>query len=60
MQVWTMRELFKLTRTQLFALHYLIVAELPWLDPNSLERDLALANLRNIRRALAHPRMAPG
>jgi len=59
MRVWTLNELFSLTRTELFALHYRITADLDQLAEGSDERSIALTNLRNIRRALVQPRVAP-
>jgi len=57
MRVWTLNELFRLTRTELFTLHARIVGELPMLSRS--DRHIALANLRNICRALAHPHFTP-
>jgi hypothetical protein len=56
MRAYSLIELFTLTRTELFALHARIAAELPMLsDP---DRETALENLRKLRRVLAHPRCA--
>jgi hypothetical protein len=57
MQVWTLKELFCLTRTELFALHHEIAGRLVHLPEGSAERGIALTNLRNIRRVLTrlHP-----
>ena len=59
MRIWTLSELFRLTRAELFGLFQEIVnahAAMPDGDP---ERPIALANLQNIRRALARPLLAP-
>jgi hypothetical protein len=60
MKVWTLNELFRYTRTELFALHREIVAELANMPEGSPERDISLANLRLIARALTLPNIAPG
>ncbi len=57
MRVYSLAELFCMTRSELFALHARIVAELSAL-PES-DRAMALGNLRQIRRVLAHPKFAP-
>ena len=59
MKVWILNELFRLTRTELFALHHEIVTELANTPDGSPERDIALSNLRLIARALARPNLAP-
>ena len=59
MRVWTLNELFSLTRAELFALHYRIAADLNQLPEGSDDRGIALTNLRNIRRVLARPDAAP-
>ena len=59
MRVWTLIELLHLTRAELFALYRDIanaVAAMPDGDP---ERPVALANLQNIRTALARPSLVP-
>jgi hypothetical protein len=48
-----------LTRAELFALHQRIVDAVALLPDDSPERQTALANLRNIRRVLALPHVAP-
>ena len=60
MKVWTLNELFRLTRTELFRLHGEIVCEVARTPEGSPEHDIALANLRRIARALALPNLAPG
>jgi hypothetical protein len=57
MRVYSLSELFNLTRQQLFDLHALIVAELPVLTES--DYTIALENLRRIRRVLSHPTVAP-
>ncbi|MGD0192883.1 MAG: hypothetical protein ABSD74_19270 [Rhizomicrobium sp.] len=57
MRAYSFSELFNLTRNELFALHARIVAELPTL--NDAERELALENLRKIRRVLARLKLVP-
>lgn len=59
MRVWTLNELFSLTRAELFALHYRITAELDQLPEGSDDHTIALTNLRNIRRVLARPNLSP-
>ncbi len=51
MRTYSLTELFNLTRAELFVLHAMIVAELPGIT-DAGQRDLALGNLRLIRRAL--------
>jgi hypothetical protein len=58
MRAYSLSELFTLTRAELFVLHARIVADLAALP--EAERDIASENLRKLRRALAHPRNAPG
>ena len=57
MRAYSLYELFCLTRAELFALHARIAAELAALP--AAERVVGLANLRSIRRVLAHPQCAP-
>ena len=59
MRVWTLNELFRLTRAELFGLHREIVNTLAAMPDNDPERPIALANLQNIRRVLARPNVAP-
>ena len=54
MRIWTLNELFCLTRAELFALYDEITFELA-LDDDRVDRAAALAVLRNIRWVLAHP-----
>jgi hypothetical protein len=58
LRVYSLSELFRLTRAELFALHAQIVAELPALTKT--DRDVALNNVRKIRRVLAQPQLRPG
>jgi hypothetical protein len=60
MQEWTLNELFRLTRAELFGLHTAIVADLANAPEASPEREVGLANLRKIAKVLALPNMAPG
>lgn len=53
MRIWTMKELFRLTRSELFTVRYEILAELARMPEASGDRGVALANLENIRRVLA-------
>ena len=57
MRTYSLTELFNLTRSELFDLQARIVAELPTLPQT--DREIALGNLRRIRRVLSHPRFAP-
>ncbi len=57
MRAYSISELFNLTRTELFALHAQIVAELATLPDT--ERAAALDTLQKIRRVLSHPQYAP-
>ena len=59
MRVWTLNELFRLTRAELFGLHREIVNALAAMPDGDPERLIALANLQNIRRVLARPNLAP-
>jgi len=59
MREYTLEELFRLTRAELFALHHRIATVLAQLPDSSPERPIALVNLRNIRRVLARPRLTP-
>ena len=58
MRAYSVSELFNLTRTELFALHARIVADLMALP--EAERVVALQNLRNIRRVLAQIKPGSG
>ena len=59
MRVFTLIELFRLTRAELFGLYREIATVLAAMPDNDPERPVALANLRNIRTALARPNFAP-
>jgi hypothetical protein len=59
MRVYSLEELFRLTRTELFALHHRIAAARMQLPESGPERLVALANLRNIRQTLAQPNLTP-
>jgi hypothetical protein len=56
MRAYSLNELFRLTRNELFELHAEIVRELDDMPEDSAELATAFENLRLIRRALAHPR----
>ncbi len=60
MRAYSLNELFRLTRTELFALHAKIASELAALPDHSVDRSTAFANLRNIRSLLAQRKFAPG
>lgn len=57
MRAYSLNELFRLTRAELFALHARITAEVPTLCET--DREVALDNLRKLRRVLAHPQNVP-
>jgi hypothetical protein len=57
MRVYSLTELFCMTRAELFALHARIAAELPAL--REIDRAVALDNLRKLSRVLSHPQFAP-
>ena len=59
MRVWTLIELFRLTRAELFGLYGEIVNAVAAMPDSDPERPIALANLQNIRRALARPQLIP-
>ena len=59
MRAYTLSELFRLTRAELFGLYRDIVNALAAMPDSDPERPIALANLQNIRRALARPNFAP-
>ena len=59
MRAYSLNELFRLTRNELFELHAEIVRELVDLPEDSAELAVAFENLRLIRRALAHPHFTP-
>jgi hypothetical protein len=60
MQVLTITELMRLTRTELCAMLTRIANELPKFPEGSVERANAHANIGNIRRALARRDPSPG
>ena len=59
MRVWTLIELYRLTRAELFALHRDIANAFVAMPDGDPERPIALANLRNIRAVLARPKLVP-
>ena len=59
MRAWTLFELFRLTRAELFGLYQEIVSALAAMPDSDPQRPIALANLQNIRRALARPHLVP-
>jgi hypothetical protein len=59
MQVLTINDLMRLTRTELCALAQRITNELPNFPAGSPERANAFANLRNIRSILARRDLSP-
>jgi hypothetical protein len=59
MRVWTLFELFRLTRAELLGLYRDIVNALAAMPDGDPERPVALANLQNIRTVLARPNLAP-
>lgn len=59
MREYTLAELFRLTRAELFGLHHRIATQIALLPDSSPGRPIALTNLRNIRRVLARPRVTP-
>ena len=59
MRTYSLNELFRLTRTELFALHAEIVTTLSRLPDDAVERPALNASLRDVRRVLATPKMSP-
>jgi hypothetical protein len=59
MRVYTLIELFRLTRAELLGLYRDIVNALAAMPDSDPERPVALANLQNIRTVLARPNLAP-
>ena len=53
MRLFTLHDLIRLSRAELFALHQRITRELAQLPPGSPDRQIALANLRSISRVLS-------
>lgn len=60
MHVYTLADLFCMTRAQLFVLHASTIAELDAMPEGSPERDNALLMLRCIRSVLVRPSHGPG
>ena len=56
-RAYSLNELFRLTRTELLALHAKIATELP--AHSDTDRITALESLRKIRFVLVHPRPGP-
>jgi hypothetical protein len=59
MRAWTLIELFRLTRAELFGLYQEIVNALAAMPDSDPERPIALATLQNVRRALARASLVP-
>jgi hypothetical protein len=59
MRAYSLNELFRLTRNELFELHAKIIIELAELPDASVDRHVAFENLRLVRRVLAHPGPIP-
>jgi hypothetical protein len=59
MRVYSLNELFRLTRNELFALHAEIVCELADMPESSGDQIIAFENLRLIRRVLARYYLKP-
>ena len=59
MRAYTLIELFRLTRAELFGLYRDIANALAAMPDSDPERLIALANLQNIRKVLARPSLAP-
>ena len=59
MKVWTLNELFRLTRNELFGLHRAILSDIANVPADAPEREVALDNLRRIAKALALANVAP-
>ena len=57
MRAYSLSELLNLTRSELFALHAKIAAELATLPET--DREVALDNLRKLRRVLTRVRPGP-
>lgn len=60
MRIYSLTELFCLTRSELFAIHAATVAALAAPGLTQTDAEAAHGLLRNIRRVLGHPRNAPG
>jgi len=59
MRVYTLIELFRLTRAELLGLYRDIAHDVAAMPDGDPERPVALANLQNIRTVLARPNLAP-
>ena len=59
MRAWTLVELFRLTRAELFGLYQEIVNAIAAMPDSDPRRPIALANLQNVRRALARASLVP-
>jgi hypothetical protein len=59
MREYTVTDLFRLTRAELFGLYGEIVNALAAMPDNAPERPIALATLQNIRRVLVRPNLVP-
>ena len=59
MRAYTLIELFRLTRAELFGLYRDIANALAAMPDSDPERPIALANLQNIRNVLARPTLVP-
>ena len=59
MRVWTLFELFRLTRAELLGLYRDIAHALAAMPDGDPERPVALANLQNIRTVVARPHLVP-
>lgn len=59
MRAYSLKELFCLTRNELFALHHEICSEIATLADDAPERATANEVLRRIRRVLAQIRPGP-
>lgn len=53
MRLYALHELLRLSRPELFALYARITQDLAQMQPQSPDRHIATANLRNIGRVLA-------
>ncbi len=59
MRAYSLNELFRLTRNELFKLHAKMVDELSAVPLDDPGREIAFENLRIIRRLLATPHYSP-
>ena len=60
MRIYSMSELFRMTRAELFQLYARTAIELPQLPEGSYDRYVALTNLRGVRHALTRSTLRPG